>query len=452
MKKRILVIGGLAAGPSAASKAVRTNPNAEVTLFEQGEHISYGICEIPYYISGEVDERGLIAYTPERLKERKGVDARVLHKVEEIIPSKRKIVVHDIRNGMSREEQYDRLIVATGSRPRLLGVDGENARNVFTVKSLENAFNIMRYMETEKPKRAVIVGGGYIGMEMADALRHRGLEVMLLHRHSLPMVGLERETRERVREELEKNSVHFVAHARTQGFAVDKQQRVTHVMTSDGSYEADIVILSLGVVPRSDVAQAAGIRVGSSGGILTDQRQQTNVDNIYAAGDCCEVRNLVNNKSMFIPLATSASKAAWVAGENAAGGKATFKGVIRAIAVKVFDLEVVQVGISSEEASNSGFDVVTETITAWDKVSIMQGSTKVWIKTIADRKTGRLLGANLIGAHGAVLRANTLAVAIQHRLTIDQMQQWDLAYSPPFTPLWDPILIAANATRKKLSP
>ncbi len=450
MSKRILVIGGLAAGPSAASKAVRTSPDVEVVMFEKGEHISYGICEIPYYIGGEVEAEGLVSYTPATLKEKKGVDARILQKVEEIQPTQRKIIVRDLKSGMTVEEKYDRLVVATGSSPRTLGIAGEDARNVFHVKSLDQGLRIKKYIDEEKPKRAVIIGGGYIGMEMADALRRLNLDVTLLHRHSLPMRGLERETREIVRQQLEKHEVSFVAHATTEGFVLDKQRRVTHVVTTNGSFETDLVILSLGVVPNSELAKAAGIRVGTLNGILTDQRQQTNLDNIYAAGDCCEVKNLVNNQSMYIPLATIASKAGWVAGENAAGGNAVFRGAIRAIGVKVFDIEVVQVGLSSEEAKASGFDVVTETITAWNKVAIMSGSKRLTVTMITDRKSKRLLGANVYGESGAVLRANTLAVAIQQRITIDEMQQWDLVYTPPFSPLWDPILVAANATRKKL--
>jgi NADPH-dependent 2,4-dienoyl-CoA reductase/sulfur reductase-like enzyme len=450
MSKRILVIGGLAAGPSAASKAVRASTDVEVVMFEQGEHISYGICEIPYYIAGEVKEEGLVVYTPAKLKETKGVDARILHKVEEIQPTRKHIIVRDLKSGKTTVEKYDRLIAATGSRPRALGIVGEDSRNVFHVKSLEQGLQIRKYIDEEKPKRAVIVGGGYVGMEMADALCSRKIEVTMLHRHALPMAGLERETREVVRAQLEKHGVTFVGMARTEGFVVDKQQRVSHVVTSEGSYEADLVILSIGVVPNSGLAKDAGIRLGTSNGILTDQRQQTNLDNVYAAGDCCEVKNLVNNKFMYIPLATIASKAGWVAGENAAGGNATFRGAIRAIGVRVFDLEVVQVGISLDEAIASGFDAVTETISAWNKVAVMPGSKRVTIKTIADKKTRRLLGANLYGEEGASLRAHALAVAIQHRITIDEMQQWDLAYTPPFAPLWDPILVAANATRKKL--
>ena len=450
MARRIIVVGGLAAGPSAASKAVRVNPDAEVVLFEQGEDVSYGICEMPYYIGGEVKEEDLVAYTPERLREQKGIDVRTLHRVEEILPSQRLVVVRNLRTGAVAEERYDRLILALGSNPRLPGWSGEKARNVFTVKSLQEGLNIRKFLDEEHPETAVIVGGGYIGMEMADTLARRGLGVTVLHRYSLPFHGLERRTRERVRQELEQHGVQFRGNVETQGLVMGSDQRVGHVVTSDGSCKADMVILSMGVEPNTFLARECGINLGLRGGIMTDQRQQTSVDNIYAAGDCCEVKNLVNNRSMFIPLATIASKAGWVAGENAAGGSAVFRGAVRAIAVRIFDIEVAHVGLSSEEAAASGFDVVTETISAWSKVAVMPSSSQVTVTTIADRRSGRLLGVNIYGEQGAVLRANTFAVAIQHKLTIGDIQQWDLAYSPPFTPLWDPILVAANATRKKL--
>ncbi len=450
MPKRILVIGGLAAGPSAASKAKRTNPHADVVLFEQGEHVSYGICEIPYYIGGDVGSEKLVANTPRQLREKKGIEVRTLHRVEEILPTKKRIVVRDLKLGRTNEESFDKLIIAMGSRAQMLNVNGSEARNVFTVKSLEDGFRINRYIDEEKPKRAMIIGGGYIGMEMAEALRARGLEVAIVHNSSLPMNGLERETRERVREELEAHEVQYTGPAATEGFVVDSSLRATHVVTNRGTFEIDIVIIAVGVIPNSEVARNASIRVGTSGGILTDQRQQTNFDDIYAAGDCCEVKNLINNKSMFIPLATIASKQGWVAGENAAGGKAVFRGAIRAIAVRVFSLEVARIGLSVEESVSSGFDVVTETVTAPSKVTMMPGSQKVSITTIADRRSKRLLGVNMWGKEGVVLRANTFAVAIQHRITVDEMRQWDLAYSPPFTPLWDPVLVAANALGKKL--
>ena len=448
--RRILVIGGLSAGPSAASKAVRINPRAEVVLFEQGEFVSYGICESPYYIAGEVPENGLLPYTPESLKERKGVDVRILHRVEQIDPADHAILVRNLRTDTVRSEPYDRLIVATGSVPKRLGMSGEQAPNVFQVKALELGMRIDAMIRTERAKRAVIVGGGYIGVEMADALRSRGLDVTLLQKRDLPLPGLGDETRIRVQEELLSHGVHVMPETMVQNFVTGEAGYVTHVVTRSGAIEADLVIVAIGVLPNAGLAGDAGIRLGPNRGIMTDQRQQTSKEHIFAAGDCCEVRNLVNNKRSYIPLATISSKEGWVAGENAAGGKAIFRGAIRAIAVRVFDIEVVHVGLSAQEARKSGFDVVTETVTAWSEVAVMPGSRQVTITTIVDRKSGRLLGADLFGERGAVLRANTLAVAIQQRLTVDDIRQWDLAYSPPFTPLWDPLLVAANATAKKI--
>jgi len=450
MRRRILVIGGLAAGPSAASKAARTNPDAEVVLYEQGEAVSYGVCEIPYHISGEVKGEDLAPFTPEKLLSTRRVDARILHRVEDIQPSRRRLRVRNLRDGSTSEEMFDRLVIASGSTPRRLGFNGEELRNVFRVKALDEAYALRKFVAEERPRTAVIVGGGYIGMEMADALKSLGIDVTVLHNSSLPMKGLEQETREQVREELERNGVRFVASAQTTGFVRGRDAKVSHVSTSEGSYEAGIVVVSIGVEPNSELARGAGIRTGVSGGILTDQRQQTSADNIYAAGDCCEVKSLVTGRQTYLPLATIASRAGWVAGENAAGGNAFFRGAVRAIAVRVFGLEVAQVGASENDARKAGFETVCETITGWSRVAVMPGSERLTVRLIADRKSQRLLGANVAGREGAVLRANTLAAAIHQNVTIGDMQQWDLAYSPPFTPLWDPLLVAANAMRRKL--
>lgn len=449
---RILVVGGLAAGPSAAAKAARTNPRAEVIMFEQTDTISYGLCEAPYTISGEIpDEEKLVVYTPERLRAEKGVEVKTLHRVEKILQTKRAIMVRDMRSGDLTEYPYDKLIIATGSSPRRLSVEGEEGRNVFDVNSRESTLNILRYVDTEHPSNAVIIGGGYIGMEMSEALRRKGMDVTVLHRYKLPMSGLEEETRERVVEELENNGVRFITNARVDSLLRDTSNKVVHVHTNKGSFDSDLVILSLGVTPNVGLAKSARVRLGTTGAISTDQRQQTNIDGMYAAGDCCEVKNVVNGKPMYLPLATVASRQAWVAGENAAGGRATFTGAIRAAAVRIFGLEVAQVGISSDEARESGFDVATQKITAWSKVGIMPDNSKVTVKLILDKRSKRILGANLYGGVGTVLRANTLGVAIQHKMTIDEVSRFDMIYTPPFAPLWDPILIAANEAKKKLS-
>jgi len=444
------VIGGLAAGPSAASKAVRTNPNADVIMFEAGETVSYGICETPYAAAGIVqEEERLVIYTPEKLSAEKGFGVRILHRAEKIVPSRHKIIVRDIGNHSVSEYEYDKLIVATGATPRRLNMEGEEARNVFHLRSREDALGILGFLKSGSPKSAVIIGGGYIGIEMSEALSMRGLEVTILHRRRLPMSHLEQESRERILEELLKRSVHFAGDTRVEAM-LQKSGKVTHVMTDRGSFEADIVLVCTGVEPNVELAKAAGIRIGRTGAISTDERQQTNLDGIYAAGDCCEVKNIVTGKPIYLPLATVASRTAYVAGENAAGGRALFKGAVRASALKVFEMEVAQVGISSEEARASGFQVVTELITASSKPDVMPESGKISIKLVIDSRSKQLLGANLYGSQGAVLRGNVLAAAIGQRMTVDDISRLDMIYAPPFAPLWDPILIAANQAKKKL--
>jgi NADPH-dependent 2,4-dienoyl-CoA reductase/sulfur reductase-like enzyme len=457
MRRRIVVIGGLAAGPSAASKAKRVNPGAEVILFEQGAYISYGICEVPYYIGGAIsDSRSLIAYSPEELREKKGVIVKTRHKVEKILPTKRLVVVHDLERDEVVEHGYEKAIICTGSTSRRLNLPGESAPNVFVVKTYDDGLKIKQYLDTEHPKRAVLIGGGYIGMEMAEALTSSGIETTILHRSELPMAGLEWETRKAVADQLILHGVTFIPSVKTEGFSRNSQDRsgmgrIRRVLTNKGTFECDLIILSLGVEPNVELAASAGLSLGESGALRVDEMQRTRADNIYAAGDCCEVKNLVNNRPMYLPLATIASKAAWVAGENAAGGRAVLKGGIRAIAVKVFDLEVAQVGLSADEARESGFDVATELIHGHSRVPYMPGSKDVTVKFILDKKTKRLLGANLFGGDGVTLRANILAVAIQHKLTIDEISHLDLAYAPPFSPLWDPVLVAANVSKRMWS-
>jgi NADPH-dependent 2,4-dienoyl-CoA reductase/sulfur reductase-like enzyme len=452
MRQRILVIGGLAAGPAAASKAKRTNRDAEVILFEQHEHISSGICEVPYYIGGVIpDGEKLTILNPWDFEQTRGVKVRILHRVEEIQPVKKYIVVRDLYHEKILTYEYDKLILATGSKTKSVGVDGEKARNVFHVKTLLDGLSIKHFIGEEKPKRALIIGGGYVAMEMCEAFRTLGLETTLLHHDELPMSKLEPDARKVVLAELKKNSIEFSSNQIVKSFKRDDTGKVIEVVTNTGSIPTDLIILAVGVEPNIDLAKSIRLRCGTSGGILTDQRQTTSIDSIYAAGDCCEVKNLVNNRWMYAPLATNAARQGRVAGENSSGGNATFQGVVRAIAVKAFDLEIASTGLSSRGAEDSGFNPVVEHVVGDSRVSFYPGSEKVHVITIADKKTHRLLGANVLGGSGSALRANILSVAIQQKMTMEEIAKLDLLYSPPFSPLWDPILVAAHQLSKRMN-
>ncbi len=452
MKRRILVIGGLAAGPSAAAKAKRVDPDAEIVLFEQGAHISYGICEIPYFMSNEIaDAEQLVVFTPERLEKEKGVAVNVLHTVEKILPQKKEIRIRNFKDGTTRNEHYDKLIVATGSIPKTLHVEGENCRNVFTVKDLEEAYSLKKFIDEERPRRAVIVGAGFVGMEMADAFVRRGIEATIIHNASTPMSRLEEEGRTLVLEEIQKHGVTFLPSTKVDWLGIGAKGAVVAVGTPDRTVETDFVVVAVGVKPNVHLAKEAGIQVGTLGGICVDDKMKAlGAENIFAAGDCCELRNMITKKPTVISLATVASKTGRVAGENAAGGNVTFKGTIRAIGVRVFDKEVAHVGLSLKEAKEAYYDGVAQTIRAPSHVGIMPGMKEILFTLIADRKTRRLLGANVIGDKGAILRANTLAVAIRHGMSIDEVEQLDLIYTPPYAPLWDGITIAAEQLGKEL--
>ncbi|MGD1046908.1 MAG: FAD-dependent oxidoreductase [Bacteroidota bacterium] len=451
MRQRILVIGGLAAGPAAASKAKRTNRSAEVILFEQSENISSGICEVPYYIGNVItDVEKLSTLTPLDFERTRGVKVHTLHRVEEIQPVKKHIIVRDLYHDKILKYEYDKLILAIGSKTKTIGIAGENARNVFHVKLLSEGLAIKHFINEEKPKRAVIIGGGYVAIEMCEAFRALGLETTLLHRDELPMSKLEMDARKDVLAELTKNSIQFHSKQTLKAFKTDDTGKIVEVVTNSGNYPTDLLILAIGVEPNVELAKSIRAHIGTSGGILTDQHQTTSVDSIYAAGDCCEVKNLVNNRWMYAPLATSAARQGWVAGENSAGGNAIFKGAIRAIAVKAFGMEIASVGVSSREAEESGFHPIVEHILGDSRIAFYPGSEEVHIIAIADKKSKRLIGANVVGGSGSALRANILGVAIQQKMTVEEISKLDLLYSSPFSPLWDPILIAAHQLSKKM--
>jgi NADPH-dependent 2,4-dienoyl-CoA reductase/sulfur reductase-like enzyme len=451
MRQRILVIGGLAAGPASASKAKRTNPNADVILFEQSEHISSGICEVPYYISNVItDGAKLSPLSPLDFERTRGVKVYTQHRVEEIQPVKKHVVVRDVYHDKIVSFDYEKLILATGSKTKSLGMAGEDARNVFHVKLLSDGLALKHFIDTESPKRVVIIGGGYVAMELCEAMRALGLETTLLLRGELPLSKLEKDMSSLVLTELVNNSVQVHSRQTIKAMKTDTTGKVTDIMTTSGNFPSDLVLLAIGVEPNVELANTVRIRLGSYGGILTDQRQLTSLDSIYAAGDCCEVKNIVHNRWMYAPLATIAARQGWVAGENSAGGNAVFPGAIRAIAVKTFGLEIASVGLSVQEAQETGFNPVVEHIVGDSKIAFYPGSEKVHIVAIADKKSHHLLGANVLGGTGCALRANILGVAIQQNMTVKDISKLDLLYSPPYSPLWDPILIAANQLSKRV--
>ena len=452
MSSRIIVIGGTAAGPSAASKAKRVNPDADVVLYEAGRYISYGVCEMPYYLSGEIrDPDDLIVYTPERLKREKGVSAFTHHYVESIRPSRKEITIKDFNSGKIITDQYDKLIIATGCRPKRLNLQGSDARNVFYIKELDTTYALKKYIDEEHPRSAVILGAGFIGLEMTESLVQLGIDVTLIHQSFAPMSMMDDGNRKSIRSIIEKNNVRFIPNSKIEWLGIGQKNNVVAVGTKNETIETDLVIVAIGVEPNADLAVRAGIKTGRYGGIVTNEKMNVSgSENIYAAGDCCELKNIVTGKLFYQSLATTASKTGWIAGENAAGGRAKFKGAVRAIGLRFFDHEIAQVGLGVREAEESGYTVVASTVHAALQPGMMPGNEQMTVTMLADKNSGRVIGVSMVGGKGTILRANIYAAAIKHRMTADDISDLDLVYTPPVSPLWDGVILSGRHIKKSL--
>ncbi|HPQ67876.1 MAG TPA: FAD-dependent oxidoreductase [bacterium] len=451
MAKRLIVIGGVAAGTSAASRARRFDENLEIILFEAGPYISYGACDEPYFIAGVVPKwENLLVRPPDVFRKKQNIDVRLHHEVTAIDPMKKEVTVHNITEDRIEQYTYDTLILATGARPRRLDIPGADAPNVFHIKSLESAIALDEFIRAKKPQRAVSIGAGFIVLELAEALHARGVANVILHRSDKPGKVVEAELSAHIRAELEKQGVGYVPNTAPKRFILDDRGLVTAVATDNETYPADLIIAGLGVVPNVEIGTAAGVLIGPSGAFAVDDHMRTNVPDIYAAGDCTETINRVSGLPHLYPLGDIANKHGWTAGENAAGGDIVYPGAIGSMHFKCFDLEVGATGIGEDEARRAGFDVFTNVVTHRSRAHAQPASKPIHVKLVVDKKSRRLLGAQIVGAEGAALRTNVLAMAVHAGLTVDQLADADLAYAPPFSPVIDPVLIAGRDAVKKL--
>jgi NADPH-dependent 2,4-dienoyl-CoA reductase/sulfur reductase-like enzyme len=424
----LLVIGGVAAGLSAAARARRLDPRLEITVLEKGPVISYGACGLPYLVEGRVREpKQLIVYTPEYFRKERNITVRTGARAVAISHPRREVQLDS-----GERLRYDRLVIATGARCDTSAMAGAAAPHVFTLHTLDDAESMRAFLRDRSPKRAAIVGAGYIGVEAADALRRHGLRVTIY---------------ERSRHALLREDAAFTAavqkHLETHGVEV----RFGTAVGSIDSLDAEIVVVCAGFKPNVELAAEAGVEIGRTGAIHTDERMETTVRGIYAAGDCAEVQHLVTGRPAWIPLGTTANKTGRVAGANAAGGRERFPGIVGTSIVGIFGRAFATTGLSEAEARAAGFSPVSARIDANARPRYY-GGTPTTVELIADRATGRLLGGSVIGDDGAAGRINVLAAALQSRLRVEDFETLDLAYSPPFSPVWDPLLIAAQQLRK----
>lgn len=446
MPERMVVIGGDAAGMSAASQARRRRgpDDLAIVAFERGRHVSYSACGIPFFVGGIIDDPDeLIARSAETFREKFSIDVRIGHEVLAIDTGARHVSVRDRATDRVFNEPFDQLVIATGATPICPDLPGADAAGIHGVQTLDDGIAVRRLVDTVKPRRAVVIGGGYIGLELAEALIMRGLEVSLVEREPQPMSVLDPDMGAMVANALRDKGVRLYLGESAEAFETSGSH-VCAVRTAARTLPADLVILGLGVRPNSGLGRDAGLPVGANHGLLTDRRMATPVPGVWAAGDCVEVFHRVSRRSVSIPLGTHANRQGRVIGINIGGGYAAFEGVLGTAVTKICNVEIARTGLSEHEASAAGFMFDTVKVESTTRAGYYPGATNLTIKLVFERITGRLLGAQIVGREGAAKRIDVLATAIWNGMGVDDLQNVDLSYAPPFSPLWDPVAIAAR--------
>jgi NADPH-dependent 2,4-dienoyl-CoA reductase/sulfur reductase-like enzyme/rhodanese-related sulfurtransferase len=455
MKMRIVVIGANAAGAKAAAKAKRMNPNADVTLVDRGNFISYGACGIPYFVSDTVADVKELMSTPVGVvrdapffKKVKGVDVITGTEATRIDRQARTVHLLEKATGRSYSINYDRLILATGSTPHLLSLKDCDLENILTVKSIEDAELLKE--RAVAGKSACIVGGGLIGLETAEALQLRGMNVTVIEMRDQLLPGLfDAEMAFLVEKHVRQKKVEVRTSCRVIGFA--GSGKVQKVVTDKGELPADLVVLAPGVTPNVQLAKDAGLEIGPTGAIAVDARLRTNDPYIYACGDCCESTHLVTGKKVYVPLGSTANKQGRVAGINAAGGEATFAGILGTGIVRVFSVNAGKTGLTEAEARSEGYEVETVLSPAPDKAHFFPGAKPIALKLVADRATGKILGLQAVGEGAVDKRIDAAAAAITFNATAEQLAHLDLAYAPPYSAAMDNLIVAADILKNKLT-
>ncbi|MFI7002294.1 FAD-dependent oxidoreductase [Nocardia sp. NPDC050175] len=445
--ERLVVIGGDAAGMSAASQARRLKgaSELEIVVFERGRFTSFSACGIPYWVGGDVlDRDALIARTPEEHRSR-DIDLRMRTEVTEIDVAGGRVRARDLESGAESWTDYDKLVIATGARPIRPPLPGIDAPGVHGVQTLDDGQALIETLDRIEGKRAVVVGAGYIGVEMAEALIQRGYDVTMVHRGPEPMSTMDPDMGALVRDAMCGLGIKVVGNAEVTEIRTDEQGLVRAVVADSAEYPADVVVLGIGVRPDTELARAAGLPLGEYGGLLTDLAMRVRGhENIWAGGDCVEVLDLVSERERHIALGTHANKHGQIIGAGVGGGYGTFPGVVGTAVSKVCDLEVARTGLREKDARAAGLQFVAVTIESTSRAGYYPDAAMMTVKMLAERRTGRLLGVQIVGREGAGKRVDIAAVALTARMTVEQMTALDLGYAPPFSPVWDPILVAAR--------
>ena len=443
---KVIIIGGIAAGMSAAAKFKRLSPNDDVVVYEKGDIVSFGACGLPYYVGGFFDDSNeMIARTPEAFREA-GVEIHTKHEVTNVDFSNKKVTVKNLNTNEVLEESYDKLMIASGARAIIPPIKNIDLENVVTLKSMDDGNKLRELMSKEENKKIAIIGAGFIGLEAAEAAKHRGKEVTVIQLQDRVLQEVfDKDITDLLEEELRENGVNLLLSETVTELIGDG--KVSKVKTNKREIEADIVILATGVKPNTDFLNCDEIKMIRNGAIVVDKYGRTSVEDVYAAGDCATINSLITDREIYVPLATGANKLGRIVGENLAGQNNSFQGSMASSCIKVMDMEAARTGLSEKEVLNLGFNYKTKFITDMNQTSYYPGRERIYVKLIYDAHTRVILGGQVAGYKDAVQRCNVLAACIYAKMTTEQLVMLDLCYAPPFSRTWDVLNVAGNVSK-----
>ena len=439
---KIVIVGGVAGGATAAARIRRLDEQAEIVVFERSGFVSYANCGLPYYIGGMIeDPEDLTLQTPESFFSRFRVHMKVHHEVIAIHPDQKSVSVKDLETGATFEESYDKLLLSPGAKPLIPDLPGIDSSKLFTLRTVEDTYRIKEFVDRNKPKSAVMVGGGFIGLEMAENLRHLGMEVTIVQRPKQLMNPFDSDMASFIHSEVRKHGVKLMLGHTVEGF-VEQDSGVNVLLKDFAPLHADMVVLAIGVTPESTLAKEAGLSLGIKGSILVNDRMETSEPDIYAVGDAVQVKHFVTEQDTLIALAGPANKQGRIAADNICGGDSHYLGSQGSSVIKVFDMTAASTGINETNAKKAGISVDTVILSPMSHAGYYPGGKVMTMKVVFEKETYRLLGAQIVGYDGVDKRIDVLATAIHAGMNATELKNLDLAYAPPYSSAKDPVNMA----------
>ena len=443
---RVIIIGGVAAGMSAAAKLKRIKPDYEVVVYEKTDIVSFGACGLPYFVGGFFDDSdNMIARKPEKFIE-SGIDLNIFKEVISVDINNKKIKVIDVKTNEIFEDSYDKLMIATGARSIIPPIKNANIENVSTLKTMEDGIKVKEIINKDEVKNVIIVGAGFIGLEAVEAAKKLGKNVTIIQSSDRILNSVfDKEITDVLEEEIKSHNVNLCLEELALEFV--GKDKVKKVITNKREIDADLVIIATGVKPNTEFLNGSNINMLQNGAIIVDEYGQTSIEDIYAAGDCATIKNIVTNEDMFVPLATGANKLGRIVGENLAGLNNSFQGSLGSSCIKIIDMEAAVTGITEEKAKSLGLNYKSKFISDFNQTNYYPGRNKIYVKLVYDADTKVILGGQVAGFKDSVQRANVLATAIFAKMTTNQLGMLDLCYAPPFARTWDVLNVAGNVSK-----